>query len=553
MLTNRTGTDNTLRAQLLGVLAALTIVWTVIPWSLTATLPRDTLEALYWGLRAGWTTPKHPPLASVLADSAFQLSGGSTLAVFFLGPFATSLALGAVFWLGRETMSLRHGLVMVWLSASVALLYPLSYEFNPNIILLPLWALALVAGWRALQRNALADWVILGLVAGLGMLAKYTFAMALVSIALGAVATRTGRARLRRPWGPGLAILLAVTVTAPHAIAVAGRDYVTLHVAARDTIWEPERLFSLVTFVDLGAFAIGQLAATLPALVAVWLTLRKAVVTDTLQYDRTHSDGRQYLLIVSTLPFLLTVIAGIMGARTRAPWGLPLALLTGPLLVAIWPRLTGLLAPAARQARWTVALALVLPLAGFSLYFAAPTRFGAKNPLREHVDGPAVAALASTYWQRFDPGTPPVVLGLGNGALERQAIGSASLFMAGRPPAYQFFWVVRYGDRPDPELETFILQRDWPWIDLKSVATKGGLGIAVGAEPPMWRRLGFCLGDLESHPLPVARQGYRPQQLWLARLIPSEPNAGNCPPPPPSFRDAMGLGPAPKTMDRFKE
>jgi 4-amino-4-deoxy-L-arabinose transferase-like glycosyltransferase len=530
--------------QVLALLAGLAAVWTLLPTFLTSALPRDTLEGLYWAIGAGWTTPKHPPLAAHLSEFAFR--AGGMPGVYGLGAASIALALAALLWLGRETMSPRHGAMMALLSAGVALLFPLGYEFNPNIILLPLWALVLVFGWRAIRDNHLTDWAVLGLCAGVGVLAKYTILMAIVSVGVALLALPMGRVRLVRPVGPLLAAMIATLVALPHLVAIRAHDFVTLHVAARDTLWEPERRFSLVTLADLGEFLAGQIGLSLLVLLVAGLVWRRS--------PHAHAPvtaGRRYVLIVAALPFALTILAGLAGARTRGPWGLPLALMTGPLLVALVPTLPALLklAPAMRLPRIILAAAILLQPLGFMLYFSKPAWFGARNPLREHVDGAAVAKITQAYWQRFDAGPPPIVLGLSGGALERQAIGSTSLLMQGRPPAYQFFWVVRYGDRNDPELERFVLERDWPWIDRTAMAMRGGLALGIGPDQPRWQRLGHCLADWESRPLPVTHIGHAPQTLWLARLMPL--GAATCPPPPSSYRDAMGLPEARRTMDRF--
>jgi 4-amino-4-deoxy-L-arabinose transferase-like glycosyltransferase len=546
--------------QVLALLGGLAIVWTVLPTALTSTLPRDTLEALYWA-NAGWISPKHPPLAPFLADIAFRSAG--VAGVYGLGAACIALALGAIFWLGCETFSPRHGAVMMMLSAGVALLFPLGYEFNPNIILLPFWALVLVFGWRAISANSLLDWALLGLCAGLGVLAKYTILMACISVGVAMLSLAAGRARLLRPIGPALAASVAVIVTFPHALAVRAHDFVTLHVAARDTLWEPERRFSVVTLADLAEFLAGQIGLSLLVLIVAGLVLRRFSHKNMPELDATAPDlsssnasllaSRRYLLIVAAAPFILTLLAGISGARTRGPWGLPLALMTGPLIVALAPTLVTILgsAPAMRLPRRLLVAAIFIQPIAFAIYFIKPSLFGARNPLREHVDGQAVAAIAQEYWNRSFTGSPPIVLGLSGGALERQAIGSASLFMPQRPPAYQFFWVIRYGNRNDPELERFILERDWPWIDESALAARGGLALGIGPDQPRWQRLGQCLGDWESRALPVTRMGHAPQTLWLARLLPL--GSAACLPPPSSYRDAMGLPEARRTMDRFSQ
>src|SRR5690606_15107383 len=61
-----------------------------------------------------------------------------------------------------------------------------------------------------------ALYLLLGAVAGLGMLSKYSYALFFAALALAALATREGRAIVRSPWIVASA-LVALLVVSPHA------------------------------------------------------------------------------------------------------------------------------------------------------------------------------------------------------------------------------------------------------------------------------------------------------------------------------------------------
>ena len=81
----------------------------------------------------------------------------------------------------------------------------LSPEFNHNIVQLPLWAFIAYASHRAIRENRVADWLLLGFAAALGMYGKYSTALLLIAIAAYALSDRTARQQLAEK-GPWLAI-----------------------------------------------------------------------------------------------------------------------------------------------------------------------------------------------------------------------------------------------------------------------------------------------------------------------------------------------------------
>jgi 4-amino-4-deoxy-L-arabinose transferase-like glycosyltransferase len=524
------------------VAATMVALWTLTPSIVTSSPPRDTVEALYWGLSWRWTTPKHPPLAPAVIETLIALTGRALWPVYFLGAACIAAAILLVIRFGQDAFGRTHGVAMGLLSATSLLLFPLGYEFNPNVLLVLGWAALLLAGWRCIVEDTWTNWLTLGLIAGFGGLAKYSMAFPVAGF-VAAYCAHEGVAWLRRPWKPFAAAAIATAVMSPHLLAAWREGFVTLHLAARDVRWEPERAFSLRAGAETLEFLLVLAVASIPALlIAPWRG--GALRASTRPGDAGRATA--YVLWSVGVPFALLLLSGIAGSRLRAPWAMPFSLMLGPLLVALWPAVARLgVADETMRARQGLAAGVMaLQLMGFAAYFSAAALGAPRNPLREHVDGRAVTALALDYWGRHRGGALPFVMGIGGGALERQVVGSISYFAPERPSAFQSFWVHRPVIGDDPRAERVILERHWPWIRLDDLARTGGIAVMVGPEPFRWRRLGLCLARFESAPLPVGGRRTRPLSLWLAELVPSPIDGGDCPPAPLDFRAAAGLPPA---------
>lgn len=61
--------------------------------------------------------------------------------------------------------------------------YP-SLEFNHNVAQFPIWAGLYLVFYLSLTRNRLSDWLLLGVLGGLGMLTKYSVIFLLLPMAI---------------------------------------------------------------------------------------------------------------------------------------------------------------------------------------------------------------------------------------------------------------------------------------------------------------------------------------------------------------------------------
>lgn len=239
--------------------------WTLIPLFLFPNPPLDIIIALAWGRDFAWGYTQHPPLLSWLlagAESAF----GSVRVAYVL----SGLCLGLSHWFlwrlaGRLGLSDIERLCALLINSATFYTTLAIPEFNHNVIQLPLWLGLIWLFHRCLGEEKWSDWLALGLVAGLGLLTKYSVGLLLGAIGLYALVILSAR-RCLGTAKPYAAALVALILFAPHVLWMIETDFLTLRYASARTNPAEHLLDHLLHPLD---FLFGQIAALAPALAIV--------------------------------------------------------------------------------------------------------------------------------------------------------------------------------------------------------------------------------------------------------------------------------------------
>ena len=158
------------------------IVWTLLPVISHPNMPIDASETITWGHEWQLGYERHPPLAAWLAETAVALSGNKLWSYFLLSQLCIVIGFWAVWSLAQEWLNHSRSVIAVVLLEGVYYYNFTSPEFNPNVLLLGLWPLTILAFRHALVSNNIKYWLACGLLAGLSILAKYHTAFLLISM-----------------------------------------------------------------------------------------------------------------------------------------------------------------------------------------------------------------------------------------------------------------------------------------------------------------------------------------------------------------------------------
>ena len=189
------------------------------------TLYVDEAQYWTWAQHLDWGYFSKPPGVAALIAVSTALFGDGLLGVKALAMLCYPLAAAACWAIARRLYDAR---IAFW-SALAVLTLPifawLGLFVSTDALLTLFWALALWAYLRALDSDAWGDWLLLGVVCGLGLLSKYTMAAWLGAAFLHLLAFHRRRLASPKPW---LAAGLALTILGPNLWWNVTHDFPTL-------------------------------------------------------------------------------------------------------------------------------------------------------------------------------------------------------------------------------------------------------------------------------------------------------------------------------------
>src|ERR1044072_2764235 len=188
-------------------------LWTLVPALFYAAPPGEVPLVLAVGREWMLGSPYGPPLGYWLANIALTLGG--IVGVYLLSQLCVVVTFWAVFTLGRPMLGAAHAAMAILLMAGISVFTVPTLEFGQSVLAMPLTALTLLFGYRALADNKRSDWIAAGITPGLLLLTTYAGFIQLGLMTLFVVATAQGRSRLGT-LGPWLAALTVIVVFAPH-------------------------------------------------------------------------------------------------------------------------------------------------------------------------------------------------------------------------------------------------------------------------------------------------------------------------------------------------
>lgn len=436
--------NNFFSPQLIGFLLAYFAVWTLVPTWLAGSYPLDVTEGIYWGREWQWGYHKHPPLSSWVLYGFYRAFG--TLGPYLLSQLTIGLTLWLVYRLGREILPRERAVLGTALLMGVVYYSWPTLEFNHNIAQLPVWAGIIYALYLATTRNRLRDWLLFGLLAGLGMLVKYTVAILLLVALL--YSLLPGRRRLWLGKGPWLGILLACLIFLPNLLWLVQNDWLPFAYASTRSAQAGDN-GRLAAF----GFFTTQLVNHVPLLLMLLLTGSR------LRRPENRHTGLTFLFFMGLGPLLLLMVLGLVfGVGLRDMWGMPMWNLSGLLVAAMLPQ--------ERLARQYPRLlkAVAVWLLTVTVLMTVFVGWGGQirnKPSRIHWPQAALAERADSQWQalsscRFDnvSGDPWLAALVGTAAPSMP-----SVMIAGNP-AYS------------------------PWMDAERIRRHGSLMVWAADEAP---------------------------------------------------------------------
>lgn len=326
-------------------------------------------EAAYWqaGRHLAWGYTDLPGLTAWLAALGEGIFGHHYLAVRLPFLLAGTVQPLAVWLLASTVLAPRAARLAALLSLALPLVGSSGLLAAPDAVLNLVTVLMLYAALRALDQPRW--WLVAGLCAGLGLLTHFRMAVPLFALGLWALATRRGRAQLRRP-EPWLGVVVASPALLPTLLFNLGHDFASFRfqvIERHPWAFNPEGLRQ----------PLEQALATTPGM---YLLLLGAAGVLLWQGLRGGLDDRWKLIAWSGLfPVAFYLLVGLFADTKLVTfhWPVPGYL----VLLAALPALFGALACRGTAARWLVAAGVALGFVGTLGFLALLGRvaFGPEN------------------------------------------------------------------------------------------------------------------------------------------------------------------------------
>ncbi|TWT57564.1 hypothetical protein KOR42_09250 [Thalassoglobus neptunius] len=305
------------------------VFWTVLSTITQPNLPDETLEILTLGQSPAWGYFDQPPLSIWVMSIVSAVFAPAAWPAYLIAQLCIATCLWAAWKLGREFLH-------PWTAICGALVLEGCFFFTIGSSALTsahlagaLWALSIVAAYKAFQLENRRDWVVLGVLLGLGILCHYSTVLLFWAMCAFSLMNYKARRCWDTSW-PFLAILTAGLIVAPHLFWSWSNDFQTFSTSLHS--WDS--LSAHVVFAL--RFIIRQLLAVVPIALLLLPMIQAVQFSDESNYEKENQDfAKQYLLVVTLLPAAsMLVLAGLVGVDLGAT-GLTLWTFAG-LSILLW-------------------------------------------------------------------------------------------------------------------------------------------------------------------------------------------------------------------------
>lgn len=311
------------------------LLWILAPTIFRYALAHDTIEGAMWGMHLEWGYDKNPWMNAWLTRLGWVIGGTSGIGIYAIGQLFIITSFWSVWRLAQKFLAAPYALISVFLLEGTVNYTLVTPTFNDNLIELGLWPLLFLFFYQAIKEQRYRDWLGVGIVAGLAMMAKYYTAFPMMVMLFFLMTTREGRVSFKKS-GLYLALLSFMVIITPHIIWLFQHDFITVQYAL-DRADDHSIPWIIKHFYYPIDFALAQLinVVAMPLLL-LFSYSKHAQQKDVIAPETTLTAFDHYFLLSMAFgTYILTVfLSGIFGWHLYNEWGVPLISLWGIVIVA---------------------------------------------------------------------------------------------------------------------------------------------------------------------------------------------------------------------------
>lgn len=355
--------DRSLSPNLLiaSLIAAQIVLWSLAPAITHISPPLDVVESYMWGREWVVATYKHPAMPGWALELSYLLIGTYGWPAYVVSQLFIATSFLFVFLLGRDLMGSERAAAGTLLLTGIAYYAWWTPELKHNIAETPFWAGLPWLLWRAVERRSLGWWVLVGAFAGIGMYARLTVGLLVLTGAIWMLADRPARAQVLTP-GPWIAAAIFAVLCIPLARWLIDNNFLPLTYAASRSSRSPGAAnFILTTLLNLSGLVLMLAFADL--LRPPWRQTE-----DSAKLARPAQESRALLLLMifTFAPIAFAVSGALLtGGGLKTGWGNSLLNFAGLLSILLLShRFT---AQSLRRLAYAAAVLLIALPVGYAL------------------------------------------------------------------------------------------------------------------------------------------------------------------------------------------
>lgn len=323
------------RPVLIFWLAALAqaVLWIAVPALFYSAPPGELAEVIAVGREMTFGSELGPPLAFWLAEIALRAAGGHIIGVYVLSQICTVATYWAVFQLGRATLGDRHAVLATLLMVGISVFTIGSPDFGPDILMMPLWAFAILHLWRATGENRMLYWFALAIDFWLMLLTSH-LALLLFAIVVAFVLINPRARKTAANPATGMAAITVLCMMLPSIMLI--RQYgfgLTPNLARLRNVEAIDqniiawvRLLALVAVAHAGAGILVALASN--------LSRTKRIEAAAVVGPEVHPYARSFIFAFALAPLIVVTAFAVISGKSDLSGIPPLLVLSGLAIVA---------------------------------------------------------------------------------------------------------------------------------------------------------------------------------------------------------------------------
>jgi hypothetical protein len=370
--------------------AALLLVGYAGVWTLYGVIAKgsqdihiDMSEQFVLGRELALGYDKHPPLTMLIVRLWFTVFPAADWAYYLLAMVNSALALWIIWRVGKRFLEGDKRVMGLALLTFVPFFNFHALKFNPNTVLMPLWAATTLAFLRSFETRRPLDAALAGLCAAAAMYGKYWSVFLLLGLAVAALSD-VRRADYFRSSAPWITVMVGAAAIAPHMIWLVANDFAPFSYA----VLVHGEASSESSLEGALGYLLGSVAyVSVPLLIVIFLMRPDGKTLKDMGWPPEPS--RRLAAVSFWAPLLLpALIAPAMGVRLTSLWSmsawtlLPVMLLSSPLITVARKDAVRILAAAIAFPLVMVAIA---PAIAFAVHRAGEASDGHSSLLAEPV------------------------------------------------------------------------------------------------------------------------------------------------------------------------